>query len=70
MFTVRSKAVFLLWIVFVIYVSCLSCCLECSLQPCGYLLVKDRPLGSPVCDVFFCFFVNFPCGVLFDCIDS
>ena len=28
----------LLWILFVIYVSCLACCLVCSLQPCGHLL--------------------------------
>ena len=39
--TDRSKAVFLLWVLFVICVSCLSlsCCLVCSLQPCGHLLV-------------------------------
>ena len=34
----RPKAVLLLWIIFGIYVSCLSCFLVCSLQPCGYLL--------------------------------
>ena len=33
----RSKAVLLLWI---LYVSCLSCFLVCSLQPCGHLLGK------------------------------
>ena len=38
--TDRSKAVLLLWIIFVIYVSCLSCFLVCSLQPCGHLLGK------------------------------
>ena len=31
--------------------------------PFDYLLRKDWPLGSPVCDVFLCF-VTFPCGVL------
>ena len=39
-FTERSKAVRLLWILYVIYVSFLSSCLVCSLQPCGYLLGK------------------------------
>ena len=49
--------VLLLWILFVIYVSCLSllCCLVCSLQPSGHLLGKGWPLGSLVCDVFLCF---------------
>ena len=34
-FSDRSKAVLLLWILFAIYVSCLSllCCLVCSLRP-------------------------------------
>ena len=34
-----SKGVLLLWILFVVCVSCLSlsCYLECSLQPCGHL---------------------------------
>ena len=41
----------LLWILFVIYVSCLSYCLDCSLQPCGHLLGNGWPL------------VTFPCGV-------
>ena len=45
-----SKGVLLLWIIFVIYVSCLSCFLVCSLQPCGHLLRKGLPLGSFVCD--------------------
>ena len=39
-FTDRSKAVLLFWIIFVICVSCLSCFLVCSLQPCGHLLGK------------------------------
>ena len=53
----------LLWILFVIYVSCLSCFLVCSLQPCGHLLGKGLPLVSLVCDVFLCF-DTFPCCVL------
>ena len=38
--TDHSKEVLLLWNLFVICVSCLSCCLVCSLQPCGHLLGK------------------------------
>ena len=62
-FTDCSKAVLLLWIIFVIYVSYLSCVLACSLQPCGHLLGKGLPFGSLVCDIFLCF-VTIPCGVL------
>ena len=67
-FTDRSKEVLHLWILFVICVPCLS------LQPCGHLMGKCRPLGSLVCDVFSCF-CHFPLwcpgsGVVFDCIDS
>ena len=59
---------------FVIYVTCLLCCLVCSLQPCGHLLGKGWPLGSLVCDVFLCY-CHFPMrcpgsGVVLDCIDS
>ena len=41
-FTDHSKAVLLLWILLVIYVSCVSllCCFVCSLQPCNHLLGK------------------------------
>ena len=40
-FTDHSKAVVLLWILNVKFcVSCLSCCLVYSLQPCGQLLRK------------------------------
>ena len=48
----------LLWILFVIYFSCLSllCCIVCSLQPNGHLL--------EMCVVFSCILVNFPYGVL------
>ena len=44
-FTDRSKAMILLWIFFVIYVSRLFC-LVSSLQPCDHLLDNDWPLGS------------------------
>ena len=39
-FTDRSKAVFLLWIIVAIHISCLSCFLVLSLKPCGHLLGK------------------------------
>ena len=73
-FTDFSKVGLLLWIVFVIYSSCLSCCLVCSLQPWGYLLGKSWYHGCLVCDVFFCY-CHFPMlcpvsGVVLDCIDS
>ena len=72
--TDRSKAVLLLWIIFVIYVLCLSCFLVCSLQPCCHLLGKGQPLGSLVCDALVCF-CYFPVwctgsGVVLDFIDS
>ena len=54
-FTDRFKAVLLPCIVYVICASCLSCCLVCSLQPCGHLLGKGWPFGSLVCDVFLVF---------------
>ena len=57
-FTDRSKAVLLLWIIFVIYVSCLSCCLVCSMQPCGHLLGKGEAL---VCGVLLCFSLSLWC---------
>ena len=58
-FTDSSKVVLLLWILFVIYVLCLSllCCLVYFLQACDHLLGKGWPLGSLVCDVFLCLFV-------------
>ena len=58
--TDRSKAVLLLWIICVIYVSCLSCFRVCSLLPCGHLLGKGQPL---VCYVY-CDVVTFPFGIL------
>ena len=64
-FTDRSKAVLLLWILFIIYVLSVSliCCLVCSLQICHYLMGKGWPLGSLVCDVFL-FFVTFQYGAM------
>ena len=32
----------------------LLCCLVCSFQPCDHPVGKGGPLGSLVCDVFFC----------------
>ena len=81
-FTDCSKVVLLLWILFVIYVSCfiyfifviVICCLVCSLQPFAHMLGNGRPLGSLACDIFLCF-AAFPygvrgSGVVLDCIDS
>ena len=59
----HSKALLLLWIIFVIYFLCLYCFLVFSLQPCGHLLGKGWPLGLLVIEVILCF-VTFPCGVL------
>ena len=60
---ITFKAVLLLRMMFAIYVLCLSCFLVCSLQPCGHLLKKGKPLDPLVCDVFLCF-VIFPYCVL------
>ena len=46
-----------------VFCVCLSYSIVRSLQPCGHLQGKGRPLGSLVCDVFLCF-VTFPDGVL------
>ena len=74
--TYRFKTVLLLWIIFVIFVSCLSLsyCLVYYLQPCGHLLEKDWLLGSLVRDVLLCL-CKFPIwcpgsGLVHDCIDS
>ena len=39
-YTDPSEAMLLLWTIFNIYVSYLSCFLVCSLPPCGHLLEK------------------------------
>ena len=59
--TDRSKAVLVLWIMFVICVSCLLYRV-CSLHPCRHLMGKRWPLRSLV--IFFCVFFIFPYGVL------
>ena len=59
----HTKTWLLLWIIFVIYVSCLSCFLVCSLQTCGHLLEKGWPLCFLVCYVLLCF-ATLSCGVL------
>ena len=54
-FADRTKAVLLLWIIFIACVSCLSllCCLVCFLRPCGRLLGdRDWALSSLVYCVF------------------
>ena len=48
---------------FLIYVSCLSCFLVCSLYPCGHLLGKGYLLAL-LYVMFSCVFDTFPCGVL------
>ena len=57
---------------FVIYVSCLSRFLVCSLQPCGHLLGKWLT-SSLVCGILLCFCHLSVCcpgsGVVLDCID-
>ena len=64
--------VLILWIIFVIYVSCLSCFLVCSLQPCCHLLGKGWHLALlyvllyPRYEVYrgyivFAFFCNYVC---------
>ena len=39
-FTDHSKAVVLLWILFIICASCLTCCLVCTLKPYSHMLGK------------------------------
>ena len=56
--TDRSKVVFLLWISFIFYVSCLSVslCLVCSLQPYGHLPRADLLALLCVMFLMFCYF--------------
>ena len=60
--TDRFRGVPPLWIVFVNCIFCFSVsyCLVFSLQPCGYLPRKGRPLSSLLCVMFSCEFVTFP----------
>ena len=51
-----------LFVIYVyMYASCLSCCLVCSLQPCGHLLGRVDLLAL-LYVMFSCVFVAFPCG--------
>ena len=72
-FTDHSKAVLLLWIIFVIYVLCLLCFRICSLLPCDHFWERAELLAF-VCDALLSF-CHFPMwysesGVVIDCIDS
>ena len=63
-FTLRSQTVLLLWVLFVIYVSCLSCCLVCSLQQVVVHVVacwEGTGFFALLCP---------GSGVVLDCIDS
>ena len=59
----RSMGVLLLWIIFVIYVSCLSVFLSvhCRLPDTGW---ERADLMTLLYVMFNCVFVTFPCGVL------
>ena len=61
--TDRSKAVLLSWILFVIYVSCLSCFLSVF---CGLVVTcwEKADLLALLCVMFSCVFVASACGVL------
>ena len=69
--TERSKVVLLLWVPFVICVSCLIVIVSCLFTEA---LWSPAGKGSLVCDVFLCFchfLIWCPeSGVVFDCIDS
>ena len=49
--------------IYVSCLSCLSCCIVYSLQPCGHLLEKGWSHGSLICDIFLCV-CHVPYGVL------
>ena len=71
--TDRFKKELLLWIFVNLYLF-LPYRLVCVLQPCGHLLGKGWPFGSPVYDVVLCF-SHFAIwclgsGLALDCIDS
>ena len=74
-FTDRSKAVFLLWIFYGFFLSCVCYAIVCVCLyvPCGHLLGKGWPLGSRL----WCLAVSlllshwYPgSGMILDCIDS
>ena len=74
-FTDRSKAVLLLGIFYVFFLSCVCYAFVrvCLYVPCGHLLGKGWPLGSRL----WCLTVSLPfphwysgSGVVLDCIDS
>ena len=72
-FTDRSEAPLLLWIIFVIYVSYLPCFLVCSLEPCCHLLEKGGLLALLYVMFYFVLSLFHVCpgsGWLLDCIDS
>ena len=74
-FTDHSKAVLLLWIFYVFFLSCVCCAFVrvCLCMPCGHLLGKDWPLGSCLSclTVSLSFSHWYPgLGVVLDCIDS
>ena len=54
----ENRIVFLLWIISVIYLSCLPCFFVCSLQPCGHLLLRRANLLALLCVMFSCVFVS------------
>ena len=58
-FTDHPKAMLLLWILLLIYVSCLSLyCLVCSLLPCDHLLGIGADLLALLCVTFSCVLVS------------
>ena len=74
-FTDHSKAVFLLWIFYGVFLSCVCYAFErdCLFVPCGHLLGKGGPLGSHLgcITVSLSLSHRYPrSGVVLDCIDS
>ena len=73
-FADRSKVVLLLWIIYVISVIfCYAFMHVCLLMPCGHLLGKGCPLGSPLLCLIVTWSIShwYPgSGVVLDCVDS
>ena len=70
LFTDHSKAMLLLWILFLLFM--FRVCH--ALQACGHLLGKGWPIGWLVCDIFVLCFCHFPMwfpesGLVLDCIN-